>query len=73
MQPYPEIKNITETNGGGIGFLGLLTIAFLVLKLTGVIGWSWWWIFAPIWAPVVLLIVLLIFIVAAIVIRGRKK
>lgn len=37
---------------GGIGFGGLLTIVFLVLKLTGVIAWSWWWIFAPIWIPV---------------------
>ena len=25
---------------GGIGFCGLLTIAFIILKLTGVISWS---------------------------------
>ena len=29
---------------GGVGFCGLLTIAFIVLKLTGVIAWSWWWV-----------------------------
>lgn len=33
----------------GIGFVGLLTIAFIVLKLTGVIAWSWLWVLAPIW------------------------
>lgn len=27
---------------GGIGFVGLLTIALIVLKLCGVIDWSWW-------------------------------
>lgn len=34
---------------GGIGFSGALFITFLVLKLTGVINWSWWWITAPLW------------------------
>lgn len=32
----------------GIGFPGLLTIAFVVLKLCGVIDWSWWWVFSPV-------------------------
>ena len=52
----------------GIGFLGLLTIVFIVLKLTNVIAWSWWWVLAPLWIPVALLIVImgLIFIWAII-------
>jgi len=36
---------------GGMGLLGWLTVAFVVLKLTGFIGWSWWLVLAPIWAP----------------------
>ena len=32
---------------GGIGFTGLLTIAFIVLKLTKVINWSWFWVLSP--------------------------
>lgn len=35
----------------GINFNGLLFITFLVLKLTGVIDWSWIWITAPLWIP----------------------
>ena len=36
--------------GGGSLSLGMvLFIVFLVLKLTGVIAWSWWWITAPLW------------------------
>ena len=29
----------------------LLFLVFLVLQLTGVIAWSWWWVTAPLWAP----------------------
>lgn len=32
-----------------IGFSGLLTIIFIVLKLTHVIAWSWLWVLSPIW------------------------
>lgn len=34
----------------------LLFIVFLVLKLCGVIGWSWWWVCAPLWIPTALII-----------------
>lgn len=36
-----------NTTAGGIGFCGLLAAAFIVLKLTGVINWSWLWVLAP--------------------------
>jgi hypothetical protein len=39
-------------------FTILLTLLFVGLKLGGVIGWSWWWVFAPLWLPFVGLIVL---------------
>lgn len=39
----------TSTSSGGIGFFGLLTIAFIVLKLCKVIAWSWLWVLAPLW------------------------
>lgn len=40
-----------KNSGVRVGFLGLLGIAFIVLKLVGVISWSWIWVLAPIWAP----------------------
>lgn len=39
----------SSSSSSGLGFTGALTIAFIVLKLTGVIGWSWWWVLSPIW------------------------
>ena len=41
-------------NGGGIGFTGLLTIVFIILKITDVIDWSWWWVLSPIWISIIL-------------------
>lgn len=38
----------------------LLLVAFVVLKLTHVIAWSWWWVLAPAWIPFAILIVILI-------------
>lgn len=46
---------------GGIGFPGALFITFLVLKLTEVIDWSWWWVTAPMWIPLGICAALLLF------------
>lgn len=48
-----------KTNSSGIGFSGLLTIVFIVLKLTNTIDWSWWWVLAPVWIPVILILLVL--------------
>lgn len=44
----------SSTQSGGLGFAGVLFIVFLVLKLMGVISWSWWWVTAPLWAGLAL-------------------
>jgi len=49
----------TMDNSGGIGFTGLLTILFILLKAFDKIDWSWWWVFSPLWIPVVVLAVFL--------------
>jgi hypothetical protein len=36
-----------------IGFLGLLQLIFIVLKLTNSINWSWWWVFTPVYVWIV--------------------
>lgn len=59
----------------GIGFGGILFIVFLILKLTNVIAWSWWWVTSPLWIPIAIAIVIFIFIVIfqLIIIYNRKK
>ena len=38
-------------SSGGVGFLGILTIVFIVLKLVGVIEWSWVIVLLPLIIP----------------------
>jgi hypothetical protein len=59
-----------SSGGGGIGFVGLLTIVFITLKLTHVIAWSWWWVLSPLWISVA--VVALIGIIAVFVALLRK-
>ena len=44
-------------------FVMCLTLMFILLKLTGEIDWSWWWVVSPIWITfaMVLLILFMIF------------
>lgn len=45
-----------NSSSSGIGFTGLLQVAFIVLKLCKVIAWSWWWVLAPSWIGAAILI-----------------
>ena len=49
----------------------MLQIAFVVLKLCGVISWSWWWVLSPIWIVAVMIVVTVL--VAYIKYRREKK
>jgi len=49
----------SDSNGGGIGFVGLLTILFVGLKLTDYIDWSWWWVLSPLWISAGLVLTIL--------------
>lgn len=60
-----ENNNSSCTISLGGGFAGTLTIAFIVLKLIGVINWSWIWVLSPLWISFILGLIILIIIVAA--------
>jgi hypothetical protein len=38
---------MNKNKSTGVGFTGLLQVAFIVLKLCGIINWSWWWVLCP--------------------------
>ena len=56
-------NNNNNATTGGVGFCGLLTIAFIVLKLLKVISWSWLWVLSPIWIPLVIVVLIIVFLV----------
>ena len=55
---------------GGNGFFGLLFITFLVLKLTNVINWSWWWVTAPLWVPLGFVVIVFVIICVVVVVSN---
>ena len=57
-------------SNGGLGISGVLTIVFIVLKLVGVIDWSWLWVLSPLWINVGIVIILAIIIV---IINNKSK
>lgn len=62
----------SDNSVGGIGFVGLLCITFIMLKLTHCIDWSWWWILFPLWVPLAILL-LIILTVASFAFFGMGK
>ncbi|WP_241279734.1 hypothetical protein [Chryseobacterium cucumeris] len=48
------MSNTTNNNNYGIGLPAILGTTFIVLKLTKVIDWNWWWVTAPFWGAAAL-------------------
>lgn len=46
-------------SSGGVGVGGLLLVTFIVLKLTHVIDWSWWWVLSPAWIGAIIVVLFL--------------
>ena len=53
----------------GMGLVSFLVTLFIILKLTKVISWSWFWVFSPIWITIIIAIVLF----SSILVTGRVK
>jgi hypothetical protein len=55
-----NMSDTASSTNGGVGVCGALGVAFVVLKLCGVLGWSWWWVLAPFWIPPVAVVAVLV-------------
>lgn len=63
----------SDNSRSGIGFVGLLTILFIGLKLTGYIAWSWWWVLSPLWISAIVTIAMIAIIVTIAIIARRQS
>lgn len=50
-------KGDNGSSGVSLGLCDVLFVVFLILKLCGLISWSWWWVFSPIWIPVAIILI----------------
>lgn len=57
----------------GIGFTKLLTIVFIVLKLTHYIDWSWWWVLSPLWIEFGIAILMCLICIPIIIYLEKNK
>ncbi len=62
-----------SSGGGGLGAAGTVTLVLVVLKLTGVIDWSWWWVFAPAWIVTLIAVLVAAGRLVLVLIRGVKR
>ena len=68
----------SSSSSAGVGVLGLLGVAFVVLKLVGVIDWSWWLVTLPFWGGLALvlgigLLVLIGWLITRLVRKLRRR
>lgn len=52
---------MSGSSSTGMSFTGTLTLIFIVLKLVGVIDWSWVWVLCPIWIGIIVFFVVFLF------------
>lgn len=49
---------MSDSKRSGLGLCDVLAVVFIVLKLVGIINWSWWWVLSPIWISFIIVLVL---------------
>lgn len=54
-----------------MGYIGTLTMIFVVLKLTNLINWSWWWVLSPLWMTIILCVIGAIFVGIYLGVEGK--
>lgn len=62
-----------NNNSTGITFGSLLFVVFLILKLTHVIDWSWYWVAAPLWIPLAIVAVIMVVAFCAMVLKEARR
>lgn len=73
MRNYNYNTNNNRVSTGGIGVTGLLGVAFVVLKLLGVITWPWVWVLCPFWIGLAVVILVVVVLIAAEVVKDARR
>ena len=67
------VTNTASVNSSPV--VSILTITFVVLKLTHVVAWSWWWVLSPLWlsAAFVAFVVVVFVLVASVAWAAQRR
>jgi hypothetical protein len=67
------MSNNKNNSSSGLGLGMILFLIFMVLKLTGYITWSWWYVTLPLWGPLLLVLVVMGIVALAAYIKHKRK
>jgi len=64
----------TQPNNGSMGCLTVVQIVFLILKLAGLVTWSWWWVWTPTLIPLGFIALIMLWGLCAFIVEkaGRR-
>ena len=62
-----------KSNSASFPIASILTIVFVVLKLTKVITWSWWWVLSPLWIAFAVALIVVGGLALAVLIRTMRR
>lgn len=71
----PNNKNMgkkTPSPATGLSLPVVVFVVFLILKLTNLVTWSWWWITSPLWIVAALVVVLAVISFCVLAFRVKK-
>lgn len=54
---------MNTNNAAGVGLLDVILVVFVILKLAGIITWSWWVVLIPLWIGLILIIIYIVIVV----------
>ncbi|MFR7893405.1 MAG: hypothetical protein ACLU38_04300 [Dysosmobacter sp.] len=67
------MRTETTRRPAGSASAAFSAVAFIVLKLTGVINWSWLWVLAPIWVPTAITLAIIVIVLVVVLVRELTK
>lgn len=66
------MKKKNPSPATGLSLPVVVFVVFLILKLTNLVKWSWWWITSPLWIVVALVVVLAVISFCVLAFRVKK-
>ena len=57
----------------GLNLGEVILVVFIILKLTKVIDWSWWWVLSPIWLTLIVTALILIYVAIKVLWDRRQR
>lgn len=73
IKNYKHINMKQSNQSSGIGFVSLLALSFIVLKLCSIITWTWWVVLLPLEIPFAICIICALIMILCVRYQDHKR